>query len=124
MCVCVCRDSRSVTEGIVATVDDAKDRIHNWDILMANIKAYYRVSLPMLCIHQDLPTKVPVSIIWVVISVLAFPSYYNTEITIISSAFPPHYPYKYTHWDHTSPWGPFSLGWDEFPAKNPLHFID
>ena len=36
------RDPRAGTD-VLTNVEDVKDRIHNWDVLLKNIKAYYQV---------------------------------------------------------------------------------
>ena len=42
--VSIFRDPR-VTTDVVPNVEDVKDRIHNWDTLLKNIKAYYQVPI-------------------------------------------------------------------------------
>jgi hypothetical protein len=45
---CLHSDSRSAVDSVISTVDDAKDRVHNWDVLLKNIQAYYQVSVVLL----------------------------------------------------------------------------
>ena len=36
-------DSKCSVEGMNMAAEDVRDRVHNWDLLMKNIKAYYKV---------------------------------------------------------------------------------
>ncbi|ELU01156.1 hypothetical protein CAPTEDRAFT_219709 [Capitella teleta] len=45
-------DSRSVIDSVVSSVEDVKDRVHNWDILLKNIKAYYQDVLQQLIVMK------------------------------------------------------------------------
>lgn len=38
------RDQKASTDAVTLVVDDYKDRLHNWDILLKNVKAYYQVN--------------------------------------------------------------------------------
>ena len=40
-----CSDSKTNLDGLAMRVDDRKDRLQNWEILMMNINAFYKVSI-------------------------------------------------------------------------------
>ena len=41
---CTFSDAKAITDGVVADPEDLKERLHNWNTLLQNIKTYYQVS--------------------------------------------------------------------------------
>ncbi len=73
-------DPRATTD-VITNVDDIKDRIHNWDVLLKNIKAYYQVGLERcFTIFNDLYTEQTGSFTNVLLS-----------LTIVTAGIPPYW---------------------------------
>jgi hypothetical protein len=47
-----CRDENASTNGIAVIVDDYRDRLNNWDILLRNVKAFYQDVLQQFIVSK------------------------------------------------------------------------